>query len=469
MRAYLLETLPRPLWYQGGSHLAHPGPGTTLIAGEFHAGLADARDTMAEFDIDLAALRSILVVVRNPYDWEVSLYNYLRQHRFGRGDDRLLGDGSFEGFVRAARNSPFPRFLWLDGRMPDNLRILRHESLQQDVEAELDRVGIVPQAVLPHLNRSTRPVDHRDYYSHATEAIVFERHRLLFEMGLYERMEPPAGTFAVLTPLRENELPMSGPVELAAPPLGMRRDEASARIRARFRAAGPVRRLTVEGAVHAATGIDLVVTAAGQASLRRVPKGPVRWEVPVVAAAGDEVELGLDAYEPGEGPCPGFAGARARAFHLDRLRFSDGNEPGPVSGTVEIDGPVCGIHHDGWVGRTLSLRVVPAGPVRAVRLRGTPLVDAGPARAWLRVDGDERPAESDTGREWVWALPGPLPAGVPLAVEIRAERTASPERLGLGADRRILWLNDCELAFLADAPPDRDAPDALPRPPVGAP
>ena len=123
----------------------------------------------------------------------------------GRDDKRskthdLAQRLDFKEFVVNAADPTEPSFLrqvydfyHLDDRIPPNLRLIRFERLADALREALASVGIVGEAELPWLNRSTHAA-YASYYDAESEAAVYEQARWLFDGGFYERLDP-----AVLT------------------------------------------------------------------------------------------------------------------------------------------------------------------------------------------------------------------------------------------------------------------------------
>ena len=75
---YLLETLPRPVFYVTAKELESDGDGVRFIHGNPHQRLSQARDFVRAYGFELAEFPLILAVVRNPYDISVSHYAWQR-------------------------------------------------------------------------------------------------------------------------------------------------------------------------------------------------------------------------------------------------------------------------------------------------------------------------------------------------------------------------------------------------------
>lgn len=115
-------------------------------------------------------------VVRNPYDYAVSYYLYLRRNPTSRRH-RDAQDWSFLDFLRYMesknRRSGITQASWTSdaqGRlMLDEL--LRFETLAEQFPALLDRLGIEDRIALPHVNKTERG-DYRELYGPQERAIA---------------------------------------------------------------------------------------------------------------------------------------------------------------------------------------------------------------------------------------------------------------------------------------------------------
>ena len=112
----------------------------THIPGKRHETLIDAASFFTYRNMRLEQFEKIFVVMRNPYELELSRYAYLQKNLpqdRGMAQDIAL-EGDFRHYLSKA---PFfgmrpPRldlYYHLNGSMPDNLVILRHERLSSDL------------------------------------------------------------------------------------------------------------------------------------------------------------------------------------------------------------------------------------------------------------------------------------------------------------------------------------------------
>ena len=113
--------------------------------------------------------------VRNPWDWQVSIYHYVRQRTDHRDHQFFKTFGGFEDYLDwrihtkgAERQSEFV--------LDDSGELLvdfvgRYETLARDFATVCERIGI--DCSLPHRNRSAHD-DFRRYYTPETRALIAE-------------------------------------------------------------------------------------------------------------------------------------------------------------------------------------------------------------------------------------------------------------------------------------------------------
>lgn len=115
--------------------------------------------------------------VRNPWDWQVSLYHYLLQHPENQTHETAVRLGSFEAYIR-----------WRAGQVRTQTEILgdeegrvlvdflgKVETIEKDWGEIGRRLGLA--LPLPHTNRSGhRP--YQEYYSAGTRDLVGELYEL---------------------------------------------------------------------------------------------------------------------------------------------------------------------------------------------------------------------------------------------------------------------------------------------------
>lgn len=165
--------------------------GVTLEVGRGHEDMRMAQELLSAQGKSIPDLSAVFVGVRNPYDMAVSTYFYLRAtHRRHEDKSRyqMAMDLDFETFWCSdgpSLTSPVERWLTLDGAALPNLRLVRFESIEEDLARFAREFGF-NAAQLPHLN----PTDHEHYSEYLTpkaEEAIFARFRYFFDAGLYPR------------------------------------------------------------------------------------------------------------------------------------------------------------------------------------------------------------------------------------------------------------------------------------------
>lgn len=125
--------------------------------------------------------------VRNPWDWQVSLYHYILKHPENPDYESVRGMNSFDDYVS-----------WrVDGRIRLQSDFLndesgksivnfvgRFETLQDDFDQICQEIRI-PLIRLPHLNKGTRR-NYRTMYTIETQALFAEAYRIDIERFNYE-------------------------------------------------------------------------------------------------------------------------------------------------------------------------------------------------------------------------------------------------------------------------------------------
>ena len=125
------------------------------VDGERHATLPRAIRQLESLGRSFEDVPTVLAVVRNPYDLEVSRFGYYAGF-YQPGLSELARSGDFDRFVREAGypwGTPTPIEEWytVHGAVPPNLRILRFEHLADDL-----------RGALPSITQERRPLRHRN-------------------------------------------------------------------------------------------------------------------------------------------------------------------------------------------------------------------------------------------------------------------------------------------------------------------
>lgn len=125
--------------------------------------------------------------VRNPWDWQVSVYHYVRQRRDHPDHETFRSLHTFDAYLDW-RITVKGSELQSDFVRSESGELLvdfvgRYERLAEDFDVVCDRIGV--ECALPHVNRSAHG-DFRDYYTSETRALVEEVYRPDIELFGYQ-------------------------------------------------------------------------------------------------------------------------------------------------------------------------------------------------------------------------------------------------------------------------------------------
>jgi hypothetical protein len=341
MTRHLLDVLPKPIYYMHElPDTSTADAGIVQFYGLRHETLDGARRIVREYGFEVEAFPMILVVLRNPYEQEVSRYAYLKQgHEKDAGYEQSLAmREDFETFAVRSRFGapiePIEKFLLIDGEVPSNLRVLRLESIDEELPSALRDIGIEPVGALPRQNTSPHH-DYRLYYSRAAESAVYLRYRWIFDNGYYQRMDPDAFPFVASAPLHGEQLPIRGPAHLTGPSVGLWPDSwVGEHLWFRVAVEELVETVSIEGWIPGRIDepVRLGVTVDGVGASGSFSGGePFTWEVPCHLPRETEVEVVVTAERMW---CPRDSewskDERPLSFLLRRIRFEPQRRPSDV-------------------------------------------------------------------------------------------------------------------------------------------
>lgn len=147
---------------------------------------ATAAQMIAQLGAETFASHFSFAIVRNPWDWQVSLYKFVLKDTTHRQHELIKGLGSFSAYVRWRCSSAVVLqrdFVYApDGRQLVSF-IGRYENLAKDFATICSRIGV--RVDLPHLNVSnTKP--YREFYDAETRRLIAEAFRADIELFGYE-------------------------------------------------------------------------------------------------------------------------------------------------------------------------------------------------------------------------------------------------------------------------------------------
>ncbi len=142
---------------------------------------AKARDAQKELPSDVFDAYFKFGFVRNPWDWQVSMYQFILRKDTSSTHEAVKRLGGFEQYLEWVIDTPTPYPM---GTPKQQCEILvdshhqllvdfvgRYETLAADFQRVCDTLGI--DGSLPHLNATAHP-DYRTYYNERTKRLVAE-------------------------------------------------------------------------------------------------------------------------------------------------------------------------------------------------------------------------------------------------------------------------------------------------------
>lgn len=166
---------------------------TDIEVGRGHENLLESRRIIAEAGLDISAMKAIFVCIRNPYDLMVSNYHFMREtYKNNKDKENFIcaHNNDFDTFCEQVGMSSPKNWMELDGQQPENLEVIRFETLNDDLIATAKKYGYAaPQ--IDHLNSSKRG-HYSEYMTARSEQAVFDKFEYFFEQGYYQRESFPA-------------------------------------------------------------------------------------------------------------------------------------------------------------------------------------------------------------------------------------------------------------------------------------
>ncbi len=144
---------------------------------------ATAQDALNELPADVFNNAFKFAFVRNPWDWQVSMYHFILREPKSTPHNLVKSFGSFDAYIKAVVGTDF-RFpkgttkFQYEMIVDDNGKLLvdfigHYETLAADFEHICRVIGI--NESLPHLNRSEHR-DYRSYYTEETRQLIAEHY-----------------------------------------------------------------------------------------------------------------------------------------------------------------------------------------------------------------------------------------------------------------------------------------------------
>lgn len=118
--------------------------------------------------------------VRNPWDWQVSLYHWYRDHPEHRMHD-MISKMSFADYAKWRAETP-PLYYQLSYLMDEGGKMLvdeigRFENLKEDFARICARIGVTPQLQRVNTTQSRSGRDFRYYYDDTSRELIGETYK----------------------------------------------------------------------------------------------------------------------------------------------------------------------------------------------------------------------------------------------------------------------------------------------------
>jgi len=177
---------------QGHGGKFKSGGNLSIVDGIRHEDLYQARNFFSIYkgpQRSLDDFKMIFIVIRNPYDLEVSRYHYLRLgYAWSKGVAQTLAlAGDFSEYVKNSTTFfKLENYILIDGMLPPNLRVLRFETFSREIDITIGEFLAKPLE-LKHENKTKR-ASYREYIDEDLEPYIYIKYKFLFDYGFYSRL-----------------------------------------------------------------------------------------------------------------------------------------------------------------------------------------------------------------------------------------------------------------------------------------
>lgn len=166
-----------------------------LIEGLRHENYSQAEQLLVDnnFKKRLKDFRCLLLVIRNPYTYIISRYNYLNLNKpwdYGKAA-QVARQSTFKDFlIKMPFNYKLETFIKdEEGTIPDNLTLVKFENLKDDLNEHIGAY-LYEKIELAHKLNVSKKASVSDYITdQETEEMVYEKFSYLFDAGYYDRMK----------------------------------------------------------------------------------------------------------------------------------------------------------------------------------------------------------------------------------------------------------------------------------------
>lgn len=166
--------------------------GSTLWIQGAHQNAVKASQILASLGRNIHDLKAVFLGIRHPYELICSTYFFHRKS-FERGSKKanfnLAATTTLPEFIRQWDATSYEPWMNVRSAPLKNLRIIRFESMAQDFEKYAKEFGF-RNVHIPHLNANEQR-NYGEFIDPELEEIIYNKYKLLFDLGYYERYLHP--------------------------------------------------------------------------------------------------------------------------------------------------------------------------------------------------------------------------------------------------------------------------------------
>ncbi len=193
---YLCNTLQGPIISATNSRLGNDKIfGNEIITeGHRHFTLEESLVHLKKYNITYDSLEVIFAVIRNPYDYEVSLWNhYIKRYRRGNLKEskrvKAVQSKSFDFFVKQnflhRPEVKIKDYLTLSGKVPDKMNIILFENMSSEIQKIISPYQL-KKAPFPHKNKSIIKKNPLILTKDQKE-LIYKKNKWVFDNQFYQK------------------------------------------------------------------------------------------------------------------------------------------------------------------------------------------------------------------------------------------------------------------------------------------
>lgn len=170
----------------------------TLLVGQRHATLEEAKVFLKKMDININSFKKIIAVIRHPYNLEISLFNYYKRLLKNQSNildnapkrKEIVESGSFSDFVKGKfyhrHKINIRKYVTINDKIHKKIQLIKYESLEEEF-LEIGRIYGIKKSEFPHLNK-TKKIELEKYINLEIEHFIYRKYLWVFSVGDYQRL-----------------------------------------------------------------------------------------------------------------------------------------------------------------------------------------------------------------------------------------------------------------------------------------